>query len=139
MKGFQSNILSKLALAAALVPTGGQVALSTRVGASIGLLIMPLAVSAQGFVRGMSNLNTLMQVMVGLLITLGLLGGLGFIMGGLWAAYKKHNERGSDEITWGKIAVQIGVGGLAMALGWVGVNVVETLGGSPADIGRSIR
>jgi hypothetical protein len=108
-----------------------------QIGTGLGLLLGPTLVFAQGFVRGFQNLNTLVQLIVGFLILLGLVGGLGMILGGLISAYKKH-DRGNDDVSWAKIAMQMGAGGLAMALGWVGTQVVETLGGSSSDIGRSI-
>lgn len=98
----------------------------------------PAYAQGAGFIKGFQNLNLLMQTGIGLLIAIGLLGGLGMIMGGLFTAYKKYDNRGGDDSGWGKIALQIGAGGLAMALGWVGTNVVETMGGSSGDIGKSI-
>ena len=111
---------------------------SAQIGAGIGLLAQGMPVMAQGFIKGFGNMNTLLQLGVGLLVTLGLLGGLGMILGGLVSAYKKY-DRGNDDVTWAKISMQVAAGGFAMALGWVGMQVVETLGGSSADIGRSIR
>lgn len=111
---------------------------AARFGAMAGMVLGPAAVSAQGFVRGFQNLSSLAQIGIGLLIAIGLLGGLGMIMGGLFTAYKKYDNRGGDDAGWGKIGIQIAAGGLAMALGWVGTNVVETLGGSSSDIGRTI-
>jgi hypothetical protein len=91
---------------------------------------------AQGFVQGFTNLKTLANLGVGLLIIIGLLGGLGMVLGGLVSAWKKYDSR-NDDITWSKIGLQITAGGFAMALGWVGMQVVETLGGSASDIGKS--
>ena len=108
---------------------------SMRLGAMAGPFLASAPVMAQGFIQGFQNLNTLAQAGVGLLIIVGMLGGLGFILGALFSMYKKY-DRGNDEITWGKIGVQLGAGGLAMALSWVGVQVVETLGGNQGDIGR---
>lgn len=108
---------------------------SMRLGAMAAPFIASAPVMAQGFIRGFQNLNTLTQAGIGLLILVGMLGGLGFILGALFSMYKKY-DRGNDEITWGKIGIQLGAGGLAMALSWVGVQVVETLGGNQSDIGR---
>lgn len=109
---------------------------SARVGAMAAPFVAVSPAMAQGFIQGFQNLNALAQAGIGLLIAIGMLGGLGFILGGLFNMYKKY-DRGNDEITWGKIGVQIGAGGLAMALAWVGVSVVETLGGNQGDIGRN--
>lgn len=111
---------------------------AARIGAVLGAVGMPTLAAAQGFVRGFQNLGTLGQLIVGLLVLLGLVGGLGMVLGGLWTMYNKYNNTGHDEKSWGKISLQICAGGLAMALGWVGSNVVETLGGSTSDIGRSV-
>lgn len=110
---------------------------AARIGLAAGMVLGFSPAWAQGFIRGFENLNTLSQVGTTLLISLGLLGGLGMILGGCFSAYKKY-DRGNDDVTWGKIGMQIAAGGSAMALGWVGVNVVETLGGSQSDIGRQI-
>jgi hypothetical protein len=114
-----------------------QVQQSARIGLIAGAVLGVSGASAQGFIQGMQNMNTLMQGAVAVLITIGLVGGLGAILGGLWSAYKKH-DRGNDDVSWAKIGMQIGAGGMMMALGWVGVNVVSTLGGSSSDIGKSI-
>jgi len=106
-------------------------------GAIVGQVFVAAPVFAQGFVSGFRNLDTLAQSAIGLLILIGALGGLGFILGGLFSMYKKY-DRGNDDVTWGQIGLQIAAGGLAMALSWVGVQVVETLGGSQSDIGRSL-
>lgn len=108
-----------------------------RLGALFGQLFVVAPVFAQGFINGFRNLDTLAQSGIGLLILIGALGGLGFILGGLFSMYKKY-DRGNDDVTWGKIGLQVGAGGLAMALSWVGVQVVETLGGSQSDIGRTL-
>lgn len=107
------------------------------IGAVVGQLLVASPVFAQGFVNGFKNLDTLAQSGIGLLILVGALGGLGFILGGLFSMYKKY-DRGNDDVTWGKIGLQVAAGGLAMALSWVGVQVVETLGGNQSDIGRSL-
>lgn len=109
---------------------------SARLGAAAGLLLASAPSIAQGFITGFSNMNTLAQKGVALIIVIGMLGGLGMILGGLFSAYKKY-DRGNDDVTWGKIGMQIIAGGMAMALGWVGTNVVETLGGSSSDIGNN--
>ncbi len=110
---------------------------SARIGMAMGSFLAASPVLAQGFIRGFQNLGTLAQAGVTLLISIGLLGGLGMILGGCFSAYKKY-DRGNDDVSWGKIGIQIGAGGFAMALGWVGVNVVETMGGSSSDIGRQL-
>ena len=109
---------------------------SARLGAMAAPFVASAPAMAQGFIQGFQNLNQLTQAGIGLLIAVGMLGGLGFILGALFSMYKKY-DRGNDEITWGKIGVQLGAGGLAMALAWVGVQVVETLGGGQGDIGRN--
>jgi hypothetical protein len=110
---------------------------AAQIGAGLGLLLGPTMVSAQGFIRGFQNMNTLMQLGIGFIILVGLLGGLGMVLGGVVSWYKKY-DRGNDDVSYAKIASQIAAGGLGMALGWVGTQVVETLGGSSSDIGRSI-
>jgi hypothetical protein len=108
-----------------------------KIGALAGQVFVAAPVFAQGFINGFRNLDTLAQSGIALLILVGALGGLGFILGGLFSMYKKY-DRGNDDVTWGKIGLQIAAGGLAMALSWVGVQVVETLGGSQGDIGRGM-
>jgi hypothetical protein len=119
-------------------PKAKDYALSARLGLMVSPIIASGPALAQGFIRGLSNLNTLGQLLVGFITLIGLVAGLGMVLGGLFSAYKKF-DRGNDEVTWAKISIQIGAGGLAMALGWVGINVVETMGGSSSDIGRSVR
>ncbi len=106
-------------------------------GRIAGVVVMTGSAVAQGFIAGFTNLKTLADLGVGLLIILGLLGGLGMVLGGLVSAWKKYDSR-NDDITWSKIGLQICAGGFAMALGWVGMQVVETLGGSAGDIGKSV-
>ncbi len=117
--------------------TAKSYAQSARLGVLVAPLVSVSPVMAQGFINGFNNLSTLAQAGIGLLILIGMLGGLGFILGALFSMYKKY-DRGNDDITWGKIGMQLGAGGLAMALSWVGVQVVETLGGGAGDIGRSL-
>ncbi|MEJ8837585.1 hypothetical protein [Ramlibacter sp. AN1133] len=112
---------------------------SARIGFMLGTIVGPSLAGAQGFITGFQNLNSLGSQVVALLTVIGLVGGLGMILGGLFSAYKKYDNRGGDDGGWGKIAVQIGAGGLGMALGWVGTNVVATMGGSASDIGKSLR
>ena len=135
----QMGLTGALAALHGAALTREQYAQSARIGAGLGVLAGPLAVHAQGFIRGIQNTNTLFQAGVTVLITLGLLGGLGMVAGGLWNWYKKGEARGGEDITWGKIGMQIAAGGLCMALAWVGSSVVETLGGSTSDIGRAIK
>lgn len=111
---------------------------AARLGLLAGALLGPCVAGAQGFIQGFQNLNQLTQIATGLVIGLGLLGGLGMVLGGLVTMWNKYNDRGSQDSSWAKIGIQITAGGFAMALGWVGLNVVETLGGSSSDIGRSI-
>ncbi len=106
-------------------------------GRVVGIALVAGSSVAQGFVQGFTNLKTLADLGVGLLIIIGLLGGLGMVLGGLVSAWKKYDSR-NDDITWSKIGLQITAGGFAMALGWVGMQVVETLGGSASDVGKSI-
>lgn len=108
-----------------------------RLGACASPFLVVTPVLAQGFVNGFKNLNTLAQSAIGLLILIGVLGGLGFILGACFSLYKKY-DRGNDDIGWGKIGLQLAAGGLGMALSWVGVQIVETLGGSESDIGRQL-
>lgn len=106
-------------------------------GRVAGIALVAGSTFAQGFIQGFTNLKTLANLGVGLLIVIGLLGGLGMVLGGLVSAWKKYDSR-NDDITWSRIALQIAAGGFAMALGWVGIQVVETLGGSAGDVGKSI-
>ena len=106
-------------------------------GRMAAVVVVASSAMAQGFVQGFTNLKTLTDLGIGLLILIGLLGGLGMILGGLVSAWKKYDSR-NDDITWSKIGLQITAGGFAMARGWVGMQVVETLGGSSSDIGKSI-
>jgi len=106
----------------------------------IVLLLQPLLAVpafAQGAERVFQNLNSVTQIGIAFLVAVGVLAGLGLILGGLFSMYKKY-DRGSDDVTWGKIGMQISAGGLAMALSYVGVLVVETMGGSQSDIGRTL-
>lgn len=104
---------------------------------SVGLLAAASGARAQGLISAGSNVERLVQVGITIIIAVGVLAGLGFILKGLWDLTSK-TARGNDDITWGSISSKIGGGGLAMALGWLGVQVVETLGGSAGDIGRGI-
>lgn len=114
-----------------------QLRLSAQLGALSSMVLAAAPAMAQGFIKGFQNMNTLMQLVVGFIVLVGLVGGLGMVLGGLVSAYKKY-DRGNDEVTWSRIALQTAAGGFAMALGWVGTQVVETLGGSASDIGKSI-
>lgn len=126
----------QLALAQALLDAH-MVKRSAQTGATVGLILGPVLCNAQGFIKGFQNMNTLTQQIIGFIVLLGLLGGLGMVLGGLFSAYKKYDNR-NDDVSWAKISIQMAAGGLAMALGWVGQGVVETLGGSSSDIGRSV-
>jgi hypothetical protein len=126
-------------VAAAAAPVDRRVLRGAAVlGMAGSMFAGPAYAQGVGFIKGFQNVNSLMQAGIAVLIAIGLLGGLGMIMGGLFTAYKKYDNRGGDDSGWGKIALQIAAGGLAMALGWVGTNVVETLGGTGSDIGKSI-
>lgn len=105
--------------------------------ATVGLLMAASGARAQGLISAGTNFERLTQVGITIVIALGVLAGLAFILKGLSDMISK-TSRGNDDITWSSIAQKIGGGGLAMALGWLGVQVVETLGGSAGDIGRGI-
>ncbi len=102
-----------------------------------GTMLLNMSLARADFIQAFTNMNTLAQKIIAFLTLIGLVAGLGMILGGLYSAYKKYDQRNEDT-GWGKIALQIGAGGMCMALGWVGVNVVQTLGGSTSDIGKSI-
>lgn len=131
--------LSNLKVAAAEVFLMSQsYTAAMRVG---GLLSAALAgapvMAAGGLINGFTNLNSLIQLGIGIMIAIGLMAGLGFVLGACMSMYKKY-DRGNDEITWSKIGMQFFAGGLGMALGWVGIQIVETMGGSASDIGKSM-
>ncbi len=110
---------------------------SARIGAMLGVVAMPGYAAAQGFINGFKNLTVLAQAGVGLIIICGVLMGLGFIIGAVVSLYKKEVSK-SEEITWARVGMQFFAGGLGMAIAWVGSQVVETLGGSGSDIGRTL-
>lgn len=117
-----------------VLATRGSYASAMKLGLRPALLLMCSPAFAQGFIDGFKNLGDLTKLGIALLISVGVLVGVGLILGALVAMYKKE-RRGQDDITWSQIALQIAAGGLSMALSWVGVQVVETLGGSASDIG----
>ena len=91
--------------------------------------------AADGLATIFSNLEDATKIGIKFLVAVGVIAGLGLILGGLFSMYKKY-ERGNDDITWGTIGLQIASGGLAMALAFVGVLVVQTLGGEEDNIGK---
>ena len=103
------------------------------------LALQPVFLAGPTFAAGLEtifgNLESATKIGIQFLVAVGVIAGLGLILGGLFSMYKKY-ERGNDDITWGTIGLQIASGGLAMALSFVGVLVVETLGGGKGNIGE---
>jgi hypothetical protein len=138
MKQSIKNIRAGLTCAAAQVfLSRNSYIQSMRLGAAVGAPMASMPAMA-ALTTGFANLNSLAQLGISLMIALGMLGGLGFVLGACVSLFKKY-DRGNDDITWGKIGMQFFAGGLGMALSWVGIQIVETLGGSASDIGRSLK
>lgn len=97
-------------------------------------LLLSSPAAAQGLINTGSNLTRFFQTGVTVLIAAGVLGGLGVIMWGISQMIKKGDQRG-DDISWMSIGVKLAGGAFMLSLSWVGTSVLETLGGSGANIG----
>lgn len=73
-----------------------------------------------------------------LLVALFALGGLGAVGRGAFLFIKKGGERG-DDIEWSKIGFLMVGGTLAMVIGWFAFGLVEAVGGSANDVGRTVQ
>lgn len=107
--------------------------------AAAALLGMSAAAMAQGtgWERMFSNLTSLGKTGATAVTALAFLAGLVALAYGGKLLWDKGGERGED-IKMGRIAFTIIGGTVMLALGWVGTQTVETLGGQASDIGSSI-
>ena len=123
-----------------IAPSAADMRLATRAGVAGGLLLSGTAAMAQaGLITGFQNATTLVKTIIVFISVLGVLGGLGFMFSAAGDMYKKADGTGrGDDITWAKVATKWVAGAVAMALTYFGTQVVLTLGGSQADIGRTL-
>lgn len=89
-----------------------------------------------GWATAFGNLTTLAKIGMGTVIAAFGFGGLASLGYGLNLLLKKGGDRG-DDIEWKRIAYTMIAGSLMLALGWVAVQTVLTLGGSQGDIGNT--
>ena len=115
-----------------------------KIGVAAGALMASGVASAtgggapnNGWAKAFGNMTGVGKLIIDFVVVIGMVVGLGYVLGGLFSAYKKY-DRGNEDITWGKIATQVGVGGGAMALSFIAKLVVETLGGGETDMGARV-
>lgn len=112
--------------------------LTARVtGAFLSLLFMVSPVHAQGMINMANNMTRFFQVATQVVIAGGVLGGIGVIGWAISQMIKKGGDRGED-ITWMSIGLKFVGGAFLLALSWVGVSVLETLGGNAGNVGGRI-
>ena len=81
------------------------------------------------------NIRQLGQSVIGVLIMAGVVGGIAAILygGKLW--WDKANNRTGDDVKAMSIVFSMVAGAFMLALSFVAVTTVETLGGSQSDVG----
>ena len=81
------------------------------------------------------NIRQLGQSLIGVLIMAGVVGGIAAILygGKLW--WDKANNRTGDDVKAMSIVFSMVAGAFMLALSFVAVTTVETLGGSQSDVG----
>lgn len=104
------------------------------VGAVIAAAFAVAPAHAQGMINMANNMTRFFQVATQVVIAGGVLGGLGVIGWAVSQMIKKGGDRGED-ITWMSIGLKFVGGAFLLALSWVGVSVLETLGGNSSNIG----
>jgi hypothetical protein len=92
---------------------------------------------AQGMINMANNMTRFFQVATQVVIAGGVLGGIGVIGWAVSQMIKKGGDRGED-ITWMSIGLKFVGGAFLLALSWVGVSVLETLGGNSSNVGGRI-
>jgi len=112
-----------------------------RFAAACGLILMADMASAQtsgtaGWVTAFTNLGTLAKVGVGMVLAMFVFGGVATLGYSVTLLLKKGGDRG-DDIEWKRIGYSMIAGALMLALGWVAVQTVLTLGGNAGDIGNT--
>jgi uncharacterized membrane protein YwzB len=109
---------------------------SARYAAILATVVLGNAAHA-GWVDGFRNVGTLAQVAITTLIGLCALAGIGAFAYAGKLLLKKGGDRG-DDVEWSKIGYATVAGVFLVAISWVALQSVETLGGSASDIGRGI-
>lgn len=107
------------------------------IGALFSILFAAAPAHAQGVINMANNGIRFFQVLTALLIAAGVTSGLGTIAWAISQMIKKGNDRGED-ITWLSIGLKFIGGAFLLALSWVGVSVLETLGGNASNVGGSL-
>lgn len=107
------------------------------IGAFLSTAFAVAPVQAQGMINMANNATRFFQVGTQVLIAAGVLGGLGVIAMAVMQMVKKGGDRGED-ITWMSIGLKFVGGAFLLALSWVGVSVLETLGGNSSNVGGRI-
>lgn len=109
-----------------------------RGGAVASLFASGLAMAqSNGIITGIQNATTTLKAIISFITILGVATGLGFVFSAAMDLYRKE-KGGRDEITWGSISTKVLAGVVSMALTYFAVQLVATLGGSQADIGRTL-
>lgn len=118
-------------------PSAREFRMAARMLLVAGLLFAWGLASAQGLVQMFNNASVVVRAIIGFISLAGVLVGLGFVFNALVKMWKKHNDDRND-ISWGSIVGQAAAGSGCMALTWLAVQFVLTLGGSQSDIGRTL-
>ncbi len=123
-----------------MAPSTADMRTAARAG-TVGALLAAGLATAQtnnGIITGITNATTTVKAIIAFISILGVLVGLAFMFSAATDMYKKHNDQRND-ITWGGIVAKAVAGAVSMALVYFGTQFVLTLGGSNADIGRTLQ
>ena len=140
VRNLQDRVVCASTSRIARIAANPEYSTAIKIGVAAGALVgTPLAHASQqrGLAGTFDNFTGLGRLVIDFIVVIGMVVGLGYVLGGLFSAYKKY-DRGNEDITWGKIATQVGVGGGAMALSLLAKLVIETVGGSEDDMGRKV-
>lgn len=101
-----------------------------------GLLLTSGAANA-AWTTAFTNLTALTQQGATLIVGLCALGGVGAFAYAGKQLLKKSGDRG-DDVEWGKIGYAVVAGVFLVAVAFVALQSVETMGGGAGDMGRTI-
>lgn len=111
---------------------------------SVGLAVVSVlfaasayAQSSGGWTGSVNKIGEFGQAVINALIILCAVGGVGAFAYAGKLLLKKGGDRG-DDVEWSKIGYSALAGVFLMAISWVALNSIETMGGGEGDIGKKI-